>query len=283
MSSTAASGGTAPRVASQASRELRLRAISVLVLAPFVLVAVYLGGAVFQALVAGTAALMAWEWERLCNGGRFTVSGMLMVTGAVAVILAIALGRADVAALLGAAATIAVYAVTAAARRPDPRWVALGMVVIATTAGAIVWLRLSPLVGAAGLLWFIGVVWATDLGGYVVGRTVGGPRLAPVVSPRKTWAGLAGGMAFAAAWGFAASQFWHFATPWKLAFLALVLAVIEQIGDLSVSVVKRRYGAKDSSNLIPGHGGVLDRTDGFLVAAPVLVVLIVAATGGFAS
>jgi phosphatidate cytidylyltransferase len=271
----------APQVASWAPRELKLRAMSGLVLAPVAVAAVYVGGALFQGLVACTVVLMAWEWERICNGGRFGTSGVVMAAAGVVIILTTALGRLDVALWLVLLATAVVYAIAHLGGRPEAVWTAYGMITIGPVAGTIVWLRLEPSVGAAGLLWFIGVVCATDLGGYMVGRAVGGPRLAPVISPRKTWSGLAGGMVCAGAWGWAGSQIWHIAAAWKLAFLAVVLAVLAQIGDLAVSVVKRHYGVKDSSNLIPGHGGVLDRTDGFVIATPVLAILIVAATGGF--
>jgi len=268
-------------VASWASRELKLRAASGLVLAPVAIAAVYVGGALFQGLVAGTVLLMAWEWERICNGGRFGTPGYGMAAAGVATVLAAALGRPDVALWIVLLAAAAVFAAARIDGRPQPLWTALGMLVIGPVAATIVWLRMEPTVGAAGLLWLVGVVCATDLGGFVVGRTVGGPRLAPVISPRKTWSGLAGGMVCATAWGWAGSQIWHIAAAWKLAFLAIVLAVLAQIGDLAVSVVKRRYGVKDSSNLIPGHGGVLDRTDGFVITTPVLAILIVGTTGGF--
>ncbi|MGE0747945.1 MAG: phosphatidate cytidylyltransferase [Rhodospirillales bacterium] len=268
-------------MASWASRELKLRAASGLVLAPVAVAAVVIGGALFQGLVAGTVLLMAWEWERICNGGRFGAPGYAMAAAGVAVVVAAALGRPDVALWIVLVAAVAVFVAAGLAGRSQPLWTAFGMLVIGPVATTIIWLRLEPAVGTAGLLWLVGVVCATDLGGYAVGRTVGGPRLAPVISPRKTWSGLAGGMVCAAAWGWTGSQIWHIAAAWKLAFLAIVLAVLAQAGDLAVSVVKRRYGVKDSSNLIPGHGGVLDRTDGFVITTPVLAILIVTMTGGF--
>jgi phosphatidate cytidylyltransferase len=114
------------------------------------------------------------------------------------------------------------------------------------------------------LLWVLGVVWATDTGAYIAGRRIGGPKLAPRVSPNKTWAGLFGGIAAAGLVGLAAAALVAGVSPWIAAPLSAALAIVEQAGDLFESAVKRRFGVKDSSNLIPGHGGVLDRVDGLL-------------------
>lgn len=273
----------APLVAEPALRELRLRLLSGLVLAPIALGAVYLGAPLFDLLIAMSAILMAWEWDRICNRGRFALPGIVMALSVAAAVVVVALGQARIAPWVLLAGTIAVYAAATATGRRDPAWTAVGTLAIGLAATAMVWLRHRGDFGAGGVLWFVGVVWATDLGAYVVGRTVGGPKLAPVISPRKTWSGLFGGIACAVAWGSAASQFWTVAPAWLLGLLALALAGLAQAGDLGVSIVKRRYGVKDSSNLIPGHGGMLDRTDGFLVTAPVVVALVIVTAGGLGS
>jgi phosphatidate cytidylyltransferase len=135
---------------------------------------------------------------------------------------------------------------------------------------SLAWLRDSASGGWALVLFVFTVVWASDIGGYVVGRVVGGPKLAPGISPNKTWAGFAGGLVFSAciALGWAATM----APSGRLAgaaALAMGLSLVGQGGDLFESVMKRRFGVKDSGRLIPGHGGMLDRIDALLWVAPV--------------
>jgi phosphatidate cytidylyltransferase len=122
------------------------------------------------------------------------------------------------------------------------------------------------------------VVWCTDIGGYFAGRTIGGPKLWPRVSPNKTWAGAAGGfvLSLLVAAGFAMNGFGRMA---PLLLIAAALSVASQLGDLFESAVKRRFGVKDSSHIIPGHGGLMDRLDGY-VAAVVLAAILGILRGG---
>ena len=124
------------------------------------------------------------------------------------------------------------------------------------------------------------IVWTTDVGAYFVGRAVGGPKLMPQVSPNKTWAGALGGMGAAVIVAVAVAKAVALTNLFAIAMLAVVLSVCAQGGDLFESVLKRRFGAKDSSRLIPGHGGLMDRLDGF-VTASVAAVLIGLVRGGF--
>ncbi len=159
------------------------------------------------------------------------------------------------------------------ARSPAARasWLAVGCVYIAAPCIAMVWLRAVPH-GRETIIWLLAVVWATDVGAYFTGRGLGGPKLAPRISPGKTWSGLAGGVVAAAAAGFASAGLLGVAGPWRLAVAAALLALVAQGGDLWESMVKRRFGVKDSGTLIPGHGGVLDRLDGLMAAAPAVAV-----------
>ncbi|WP_408606101.1 phosphatidate cytidylyltransferase [Elstera litoralis] len=152
-----------------------------------------------------------------------------------------------------------------------PALYTIGFPVISISCTCWVWLRVMP-DGREMVLWLMGVVWATDTGAYFVGRMIGGPRLAPTISPNKTWAGLIGGMAAAA--GIAALI--GSAVGGSGAVLALWggLAVVAQTGDLAESALKRHAGVKDSGRMIPGHGGILDRVDGLMPVALVLVLLV---------
>jgi phosphatidate cytidylyltransferase len=134
--------------------------------------------------------------------------------------------------------------------------------------------------GRGPLLWVLFLVWATDSGAYFAGRAIGGPKLAPRISPKKTWAGLAGGMLAAALVGWA-MQNGVMPGAWRLAAASAALAVVAQAGDLAESGLKRYFGVKDSSQLIPGHGGVLDRLDGLLAVAPAVAVLALISPNGW--
>ncbi len=131
---------------------------------------------------------------------------------------------------------------------------------------------MTPFTGSLALVLVLLVVWVTDIGGYFAGRGIGGPKLWPRVSPKKTWAGAIGGFvaSLAVASGFAALNFGKMV---PLLALAAFLSVISQLGDLFKSAVKRRFGVKDSSQIIPGHGGLLDRLDGFVAAIAMAAIL----------
>jgi phosphatidate cytidylyltransferase len=157
-------------------------------------------------------------------------------------------------------------------------WAALGGCYAFAALIASIAVRLDPVWGFSALLFVLLIVWVTDIGGYFAGRGLGGPKLWPRVSPKKTWAGAIGGFVaslFVAA-GFAACGL---GKTGPLVLLGAVLSVASQLGDLFESAVKRRFGVKDSSHIIPGHGGLLDRLDGF-VAAVVLAAIFGFLRGG---
>jgi phosphatidate cytidylyltransferase len=148
----------------------------------------------------------------------------------------------------------------------EPLWAASGTVWIALGTIAFLWLAADPAAGRATAFWLLALVWVNDTAAYAAGRLIGGPRLAPRISPNKTWAGFWGGVLAAAATGWIAAVLAG-GSPLALAGVSLVLAVAAQLGDLAESLAKRHFGVKDSSQLIPGHGGLLDRVDGLLAAA----------------
>jgi phosphatidate cytidylyltransferase len=144
---------------------------------------------------------------------------------------------------------------------------------------ALLWLRHQPGFGRETILWILACVWATDIGAYFVGSYAGGARLAPSISPSKTWSGLIGGMCASAVVSALCGLAFSAGSTLVLATTGIGIAVVAQAGDLLESSAKRRAGVKDSGNVIPGHGGVLDRVDG-LIAALVFVAAIRLVTGG---
>ena len=144
---------------------------------------------------------------------------------------------------------------------------------------ALLWLRHQPALGRETVIWIVACIWATDIGAYFVGASAGGAKLAPSISPSKTWSGLIGGMAWAATVSAALGYAFGLGTTLSLAVIGACLAVVGQLGDLAESAAKRGAGVKDSGNLIPGHGGLLDRVDG-LVAVLVAVALVRLTVGG---
>jgi phosphatidate cytidylyltransferase len=249
--------------------DLRKRVASAAVLAPLALICLWLGDGWWSGLLTAAAAGMAVEWVRLCGGRLASPAGA-------AVLLAI-LGS-GLAALLGWAATgLGVIAggfllVWLAGGRVS---LAAGVPYLGLPLAALAWLRGDGTAGCDNVLFLFLVVWASDVGGYAVGRLVGGPKLAPRVSPTKTWAGAAGGLAAGMAVGTAAALALDGGSAPRILAIAGGIAVVAQLGDLLESALKRHYGVKDSGRLIPGHGGLLDRLDGVLAAAPVAGLLAV--------
>jgi phosphatidate cytidylyltransferase len=204
------------------------------------------------------------------------------MTGGAAIVLTIALlliGYPLAALIMLAIGTLATAALVPAERRT---WVALGTPYAGALAVAPIVLRGEAQEGFLALLFLFAVVWTTDVSAYFVGRAVGGPRLMPQVSPGKTWSGALGGSFCAVAVAVALGKAIALPGLFSLAMLALVLSIVAQAGDLFESFVKRRFGAKDSSRLIPGHGGLMDRLDGFITAGMVAAVIGVV-RGGLAS
>jgi len=273
MNSTAGNAAMERRLAHAEYGSLWPRVLSAITLAPLPIAAIWFGSPWLPLLTALAGAVMAWEWGRLCRRGRFGATGIVLV-GVVLATIATAtlttLGLAIGFALLGAGIVF-----WWARGRLDlhPEWTAFGALWVTLPCICLLWLARGGPNGRATLLWVLAVVWATDIGAYAIGRTAGGPRLAPRWSPRKTWAGLAGGAACAALAGWATAIWLGTSPALPLVLLSAGLAIVEQFGDLAESLAKRRFGVKDSSGLIPGHGGLLDRLDGLLAVIPVVALL----------
>ena len=262
-----------------ASGSLPQRALSAGVLMPIALGAAYLGGWPFAVLVGAVAVLMAREWARLCGLNGFGAVAVVHVLAVVAAVILSALAEITAALALVAAGVMVVAALSASSRE-HAAWPMIGIVYVALPAIACIYLRGDSDFGRAIIVWLFIVIWATDAGAYFVGRALGGPRLAPSISPGKTWAGLIGGIAAAAIAGAVAVMVMGLMPVLFLTLASAGIAVLAQLGDLIESWVKRRFNAKSSGRLIPGHGGMLDRVDGFVLAAPAVAGLSLLNNGG---
>jgi phosphatidate cytidylyltransferase len=250
---------------------LAMRVVAALILAPLTLAAVYFGGKVWLILVALTAIGLYAEWLMLVGASRWPVIGVgifaqIMIAASLALhdigaaFVCIASGMLAVAALAGAAVRL---------------WGGLAVFYCGAALVAAVTVRQDPEMGLPALLYVLLIVWATDIMGYFAGRSFGGPKLWVRVSPKKTWAGAIGSLigSFIVAGVFASLDHGRL---WPLLALGGLLSMVSQIGDLFESAIKRQFGVKDSSQIIPGHGGLLDRLDGFVFA-----IVVAALIGGF--
>lgn len=256
------------------SRNLLARIAAAAVLAPAAIAAAYAGGLLWTALVTLGAAGLYVEWLMVAGAAR----DRRVVTGGVAALalagLCLGLGRIDAALFVLLLGLAAVGALSAERRR----WTSAGFLYAAAALLASVLVRLDQLEGLVALILVLLVVWATDIAGYFAGRGIGGPKLWPRVSPNKTWAGAIGGFvaSLLVATGFAALGLGRIV---PMLVLAACLSIASQLGDLLESAVKRHFGVKDSSHIIPGHGGLMDRLDGY-VAAIVMAAIFGCLRGG---
>ena len=256
------------------------RTLSALVLAPIAIAVAWFGWPWLPIITATAGAVMAWEWARLCRDGRLGASGVMLIAAVLAAIAAAA--AAEVALAIGVSLAGAAIVFWMARREPAgaAQWLALGALWVALPCVLLLWLARPDGIGPRTVLWIFAVVWSTDIGAYAIGRGLGGPRLAPRWSPGKTWAGLLGGAGCAALAGWGTARVLGISAVLPLVLMSAGLAIVGQFGDLAESVAKRRFGVKDSSGLIPGHGGLLDRLDGLLAVIPAVALLALFDGGG---
>lgn len=251
--------------------EIVLRVASAVVLAALALGATILSPWSFLLLVIVGSGLVAWEWGRLTRGNGFDGTALITAVSASAVAILVSVARADLAFFVLAASATAVGLTAYQSGRGF--WSLAGLAYAALPAASLMWLRSDLSLGAAAVLYLFAVAWTADTASYIAGRLIGGPKLAPRISPRKTWSGLIVGAVAPALVGMAFAAVLNSTSALRLTLVSVALALACQMGDLVESWVKRRFGAKDMSQLIPGHGGLLDRIDGLLFAA-VLAALI---------
>ncbi|WP_112322597.1 phosphatidate cytidylyltransferase [Oceanibium sediminis] len=241
--------------------DLGVRVISAIALIFIAVVDFWQGGVWVTLLVTLATGLMIWEYRRLVQHTQSLgeVALWIMVAAGGACILATGFLN-----LLAGVAVLAIGLVGVAMVDKGRRvWMITGLVYIALAMAFLVELRRDPVQGFPLVLWLVSVVIATDVGGYFFGRVIGGPKLWPRVSPKKTWAGTLGGLALALIVGAFFDQSARVDLP-GIVILSGIVAIASQWGDLLESWLKRRFGRKDSSSLIPGHGGFLDRFDGLM-------------------
>lgn len=260
----------AARSAAGLSRDLKPRIISGVLLAALALGLTYAGSVTFALLVIPIALVMCWEWGHVVRGEQLDATFAIHAgTVALATLLA-AMGFAALGVLLLLIGAILVLLLQFS---EGGRLSALGVPYVGVPAIALLWIRGDEPYGFAAVLFLLLVVWATDTFAYFGGRSIGGARLWPRVSPNKTWAGFVSGITAGTLVGALFAFFVADASHSGLALTALVLAVVSQAGDLAESALKRGFGIKDASTLIPGHGGFLDRMDGVVFAASAAALL----------
>ena len=253
---------------SAASGGVAVRAASAAVLAPVALAAVWFGGPAFAAFALLAGLLMAWEFSRLGFPESRTWYFTFLFGGAVVIASLLAfIGVRPVYLVAYGAFWLAAVALWAVHRPGSVWWALLGVPYVSVPVYALIALRGDPQYGMLCVIWLLLVVWVTDSAAFFVGRAVGGPKLAPGISPRKTWSGAIGGTLFAALAGAGFAVAAGLPGMVLLSVLTAVLSIVGQVGDLLESALKRRAGVKDSSALIPGHGGVLDRLDSLLTVS----------------
>ena len=250
--------------------ELTLRICSALVLAPLAIGTAYLGGWPFALFWSLAAIGVFWEWSALVAGDR---RGSIVMVGGAALVISLALAAGG---RLGAAILVIALGIVATATIAPKRqreWVAGGLPYAGTIGIAPIVLRSDPEDGFVAMIFLFAIVWTTDVAAYFVGRMIGGPKLLPRVSPKKTWSGAIGGLAAAVLAAIAVVKLAGLSGWLSIALIAAILSAVAQAGDLFESQLKRRFGAKDSGHLIPGHGGLMDRLDGFVFAAAVAALI----------
>jgi phosphatidate cytidylyltransferase len=260
-------------------KPLTLRIISAAVLIPIVVAAVYAGHPAWTLLVTLFGGVMIWEWCQISGRRRDpnNPGAWLPAWDGVVKYLAIAIVVSQLANLgrfgwAGVWSSLIVGALVVAAFSASPRgraaiWAAGGLFYVAVPCASIIALRADPTVGLQQIFWIVALVIFADTGAYIAGRSIGGPKLAPRISPNKTWAGLGGAVVSAAIAGAITAVLMDLPSVVTLTAISAALGIVAQAGDLAESAFKRHFGVKDASNIIPGHGGALDRVDGLIAVA----------------
>ncbi len=255
---------TAPKPAPGSMRDLMPRLLSGLVLAVVAIGLTWVSPWTFAALVLAVSLIVSWEWSRIVRG---TTSDTIFVIQVVAVVSAAALSVEGLPLLALVALLVGVILAALQGFGEAGRLSAIGVLYAGLPAIALIWLRVQSALGFEATLFLLLCVWASDTGAYFAGRLIGGPKLMPKISPSKTWSGFTGAIVSSALVGLVFALTLPLLPTLRAVVTAAILAVVSQAGDLVESSLKRHYGVKDASALIPGHGGFMDRVDGLIAAA----------------
>ena len=267
----ARAGGTVMMAEPRRLAGIGIRVLSAIIMAPVALATVFLGGWWLAVLVIVVGTYGNLEWNRITRTDHFVIQSLsgLSITSAVTLLMIMTPEVGISVLALGGA----LVGILAAKICRSAAWPIIGLVYVGGAVLGFLWIRQAY--GSEVVFWLLFLIWATDVGAYITGSLVGGPKLVPRLSPKKTWSGLVGGSVAAAListlfgiWVGLGSVNW-------LIPAGLVLACWSQLGDIVESMIKRRFNVKDSGQIIPGHGGVLDRIDGLLFTIPVVVLALI--------
>jgi phosphatidate cytidylyltransferase len=246
--------------------DLKVRTMSSVLLIPAVLIDIWYGGVWFTVLSIFLGVMVAYEWSNIANDDDAAHFALLALTALIAGLMPQSSGVLVTLAVV-AALFLMTYFIADWRKAPQTFWAKFGAIYVGLPVMALVMLRNDEQWGAEAIIWVMIIVWSADIMAYFFGRTFGGPKLAPILSPNKTWSGLVGAVVGAATASLLFALWVEPGRIWPLIVLAGVFAIIEQGGDIFESTLKRRHNVKDSGDLIPGHGGIIDRVDGLLAVA----------------
>ncbi|WP_243368495.1 phosphatidate cytidylyltransferase [Microvirga solisilvae] len=264
--------------------ELKKRVLSAIVMIALALGAAWWGGWPFALFWLAAGIAMMVEWTDMTKVEPRRAVQAVFGLGLVALTFIYLSGAGFTIGVVTAVVFVAIGTLLAKGKQ-NKLWTAFGFVYAAVIVLVPPMVRAYPEIGLLGLIWMFGVVWATDIAAYFTGRALGGPKLCPSISPKKTWSGFLGGLFAAALAGLLVAWVggrWgldHSFGLWSVVALSMVASIASQIGDLGESALKRHCDVKDSSHLIPGHGGVMDRLDGFWAVSLILGIVLLVAYG----
>lgn len=257
---------------------LMLRVVSALVMLPVAISIILLGGMAYFLFVTLLTLLILYEWNGICEARAFNAVFIFQVIFALLLIYSMSMDKYfDLYVYL---IPLSLLVVSCIYFKMKLKFSLLGIAYALLPALSLIWLRQYSDQGGWIVLWMMIIVWSMDTGAYFAGKSIGGPKMSPKISPNKTWAGLIGGAVTAVIFGLIAAH--YFDLGFRLEFLipaAAALAVWSQIGDLAESALKRHFDVKDSGAVIPGHGGIMDRVDGVVFAAPAVALFLFCRVG----